>query len=143
VPGRGGGFPITLELAFEAVTAGAALYAATFLSEMAKDHYKTLRQKIVDLRTRAKAPLAIERSFPLMIVVGGLSFYIETPITEPDLAIALRGAAELAFAVPDARLLPWDGSKGWPIIWDPASKSWNDPLKDSPPPPIRSARRRG
>jgi hypothetical protein len=126
--GKGGPFPVTLEMAFDFAKAGGAIYAARFIAELGKDHYQLLRQKIVEMRRKSAGAETVERNFPLSIMFGTTQFYIDTPITEKEFSDALLAAASLVKSMPDERLNNPSGASGWPITWDASAKTWRDAI---------------
>jgi hypothetical protein len=132
---RGGGpFPITLGLTLDIATVtdiikvAAGLYGAAFLAELGKQDAKSLRQKLLRIPVLNRGPRQDLSHFPLSIMVGTVQFYIDSPMTEEELAFAMQKAAELVAKMRDGRVNNPSGASGWPIGWNPASRSWMDPL---------------
>jgi hypothetical protein len=133
-PRGGGGYPLSLELAFNLhtiggfVLAGAALYAGGVLTELGKQDAKALRQKLLKVSVLGKPPPEILRPFALSLKVGTVQFYIDGPMTEEEFASALQLATALVAKLPDERVNHPRRNSGWPVTWDSSSQSWNDPL---------------
>jgi hypothetical protein len=132
---RGGGpFPVALELTLDlnslmdVIKAGAAVYGASFLAELAKQDAKALRQKLLAIPALSRGPREDLSLTPLSIMVGTVQFYVDTPMKEQELAIAMQKAAEFVAKMPEGRVNNPSGTSGWPIGWDSSSKSWKDAL---------------
>jgi hypothetical protein len=133
-PGRGGAFSIALALTVDLntvvsavagiTTAGAAIYAKAFLEELGKQDAKAFRQKLLRVPVLGHGPSRDLSLNGLSIMVGIVQFYIDSPMTEQELASALEQAAELVAKMPEARVNNPSGASGWPIIWNAASQSW-------------------
>ena len=133
-PAAGGAFPFALQLALDlntlvdVVSAGVAVYGAAFLAELGKQDAKALRQKLSEVIVRGRDSRKGLRLGPFSIMVGTVQFYINSPMTEQELAIALQEAAELVAKMPEGRVNNPSGASGWPITWDSSSQSWKDAL---------------
>lgn len=138
-PGRGGGFGSALQLTLDLTSVldlakvAAGIYAAAFIAALADADAKALRQKLLKIAVLDPRPSGnvSVTALAMSLVIGSVQFYVGSPMTEQELAIAFQQAKELVATMPDERIR----TTGWPISWDAATKSWNDPLKGSPPPP--------
>jgi hypothetical protein len=133
-PFAGGAFPFALQLALDlnnlvgVVSAGAAVYGAAFLAELGKQDAKALRQKLLKIPVLDVSAHSVLSPTPVSLMVGTVQFYINSPMTEQELATALQKAAELVATMPEGRVNNPTGASGWPITWDSNSQSWKDAL---------------
>ena len=129
-PRGGGPFPVALALTFDlntlgaVISAGAAIYAGAFLAELGKQDAKALRQELLKIPVLGPGPRKDLSRTPLSIMVGTVQFYIDAPMTEKELAVALQQAAKLVESMPEGRVNNAQGISGWPITWDSSTRSW-------------------
>jgi hypothetical protein len=134
----GGAFSIALALTVDLNTAvnavagitaaGAVIYAKAFLEELGKQDAKALRQKLLRVPVLNPVPHKGLSLNGLSVRVGTVQFYIDSPMTEPELASALQQAAELVATMPEGRVNNPTGASGWPVTWDSTSQSWRDSI---------------
>lgn len=128
--GRGGGFGVPLDILFEVVERAdllTALFLKDFISELAKDAYKGVRQTILDFREKHRNPEPGAWRLPFSIFVGGLRFVFDPPLTDDEFIVSLNAARALADTLPDETISNPEGPGGFYYTWDAASKAWQGP----------------
>jgi hypothetical protein len=133
-PNRGGPFPVALQLTVDLNTivglvgVGAATIGKAFLEELGKEGAKALRQKMLKIPVLGPGPREDLSRIPVSLMIGTVQVYIDSPMTEEELAIALQRATKLVAKMPEERVNNPSGASGWPITWDSMSQSWKDAL---------------
>lgn len=128
--GRGGGFSVPLDIVFEVAERVGPVAAWVFkdlIHEMTTDAYRGVRQAIVDFRERHRKPELGGWVMPFSIIVGGLRFVVEPPLTADELAFALNTAHALADTLPDEKVGNPKGPGGHYYAWDAAARTWTGP----------------
>ncbi len=110
----------------DVIEVGAALIMKDFLSELAKDGYKSLRGAIINLRDGKRKRMGYSDSVSFSIVVGAIRFDFDEPLTDDDFVCRLKAARVFADSLPESSLLKqWGGSY---FSWDDSSKTWRGPF---------------
>ena len=128
--GRGGGFSVPLDLVFDVVQGAGPVAAWVFkdlIHEMTTDAYRGVRQAIADFRERHRRPEVVAWVMPFSIIVGGLRFVVDPPLTADELAVALNAAHALADTLPDEKVNNPNGPGGYYSTWDADSTTWTGP----------------
>ena len=128
--GRGGGFSVPLDIVFEVAERVGPVAAWVFkdlIHEMTTDAYRAVRQSIVDFRERHRQPELVGWAMPFSIIVGGLRFVVDPPLTADELAVVLNAAHGLADTLPDETVANPKGPGGYFYTWDAAATTWQGP----------------
>lgn len=81
----------------------------------------------MDFRERHRKPELVGWAMPFSIIIGGLRFVVDPPLTAEELAGALNAARALADFLPDETVVNPRGPGGNYYTWDAASGTWQGP----------------
>lgn len=128
--GRGGGFSVPLDIVIEIFDRAGivtALVVKDLISELTKDAYKGVRRAILEFREKNRKPELGAWRLPFSIIVGGLRFVFDPPLSDDDFVVSLNAARALADTLPDEIVSSPKGPGGFFYTWDVGSKVWQGP----------------
>lgn len=128
--GRGGGFSIPLDIIIEVYERAdiiMALAIKDLIGELTKDAYKGVRQAILDFREKHRKPELGAWRLPFSIIVGGLRFVFDPPLTGDEFVVSLNAARALADSLPNEKVYNPKGPGGFFYTGDAASRTRQGP----------------
>lgn len=125
--GRAGGFSVDLNLVLSIVGPSAAIFVKELLGELAGDTYAGLRRAFSDLGREEPGSGAGGQLRSFSIIIGGLRFVHDAPVTNDTLVASFKAAQALADTLPDDLVNNPEGPGGFFYTWDRASKTWQGP----------------
>lgn len=125
--GRAGGFSVDLDLVLTILGPSAAIFVKELIGALAGDAYAGLRRALSSLGRTASDSGADRRLRSFSLIIGGLRFVYDAPVSTEDLVASFEAAQALANTLPDGVVNNATGPGGSYYSWDGTAKTWQGP----------------